>query len=69
MQFYHECQIRNTIKVAILFTISTPVTIFSQVHIDIMFMLTGTWLVNATESSEECKYIVAAKDDLSEAAK
>ena len=35
---YHECQIRNTQKIHIPVTILTPATIFSKVHLDIMYM-------------------------------
>jgi len=54
----HQCQIRNTRKVQIPITISTPVTIFSKVYVDVMNMPTGGGY----------KYIVAARDDLSLAA-
>lgn len=53
----HECQIRNTKKIELPLTVSTPVSLFSKVYIDVM---------NMPEVSGY-KYIVAARDDLSRA--
>jgi transposase InsO family protein len=54
----HECQIRNTRRVEIPLTVSTPATLFSKIYIDIMLM----------PKSRGYRYIVAARDDLSRAA-
>jgi transposase InsO family protein len=54
----HECQIRNTRRLEIPLTVSTPATLFSKVYIDIMLM----------PRSKGYRYIVAARDDLSRAA-
>ena len=54
----HPCQIRNTRKVQIPITVSTPATIFSKIYVDVMNMPT----------SGGFKFIVAARDDLSLAA-
>ena len=54
----HECQIRNTKRVEIPLTVSTPATLFSKVYIDIMLM----------PRKKGYRYIVAARDDLSRAA-
>jgi RNase H-like domain found in reverse transcriptase/Integrase zinc binding domain len=51
----HQCQIRSTYKVHIPPTISTPVTLFTKVYIDIMVM----------PKAQGYRYIVAARDDLS----
>jgi len=51
----HECQIRSTRRLEVSPTVSTPVTLFSKVYIDIMHM----------PPAQGYKYIVAAKDDLS----
>jgi len=54
----HPCQIRSTCKVQIPITVSTPVTIFSKIYVDVMNMpIAGGF-----------KFIVAARDDLSLAA-
>jgi hypothetical protein len=53
----HECQIRNTKKVEIPISVSTPATIFSKIYIDIMLM----------PRQHGYRYIVAARDDLSRA--
>lgn len=53
----HECQIRNTKKVEIPLTVSTPATLFSKVYIDVMLM----------PKKRGYRYIVAARDDLSRA--
>jgi hypothetical protein len=50
----HECQIRNTKRMEVPITISTPTTPFEKVYIDVMFM--------PPASGYGC--IVAAKDDL-----
>ena len=52
-----ECQIRNTKRVEIPLTVSTPATLFSKIHIDIMLM----------PRRKGYRYIVAARDDLSRA--
>jgi transposase InsO family protein len=51
----HQCQIRSTHKVEIPPTVSTPVTIFSKIYIDIMRM----------PKAGGYNMIVAARDDLS----
>lgn len=51
----HECQIRSLKRLQIPLTISTPVALFAKVYIDIMHM----------PLAQGCRYIVAAKDDLS----
>ena len=53
----HECQIRNTKKMEVPVTISIPFTPFEKVYIDVMYM----------PPSGGYHYIVAAKDDLTEA--
>jgi transposase InsO family protein len=53
----HECQIRNTKRMEIPLTVSTPATLFSKIHIDIMLM----------PRRKGYRYIVAARDDLSRA--
>lgn len=53
----HECQIRSTKRVEIPLTVSTPATLFSKIHIDIMNM----------PKHNGYRYIVAARDDLSRA--
>jgi len=52
----HDCQIRSLKRTEIPLTISAPTTLFTKVYIDIMHM---------PESTENFKYIVAARDDLS----
>jgi hypothetical protein len=54
----HPCQIRNTRKVQIPITVSTPATLFSKIYVDVMNMPPGGGF----------KFIVAARDDLSLAA-
>ncbi|EPQ51416.1 hypothetical protein GLOTRDRAFT_48519 [Gloeophyllum trabeum ATCC 11539] len=54
----HECQIRSTQKVEIPLTISTPATIFTKLYVDVMLM---------PKAKGYC-YIVAARDDLTQAA-
>jgi transposase InsO family protein len=54
----HQCQIRSTMKIHIPPTISTPVTLFTKVYLDIMVM----------PKAQGYRYIVAARDDLSGAA-
>jgi hypothetical protein len=51
----HECQIRSLKRLEIPLTISTPVSLFAKVYIDIMHM----------PIAQGYRYIVAAKDDLS----
>jgi len=51
----HPCQIRNTRKVQIPVTVSTPATLFSKIYVDVMNMPTGGGY----------KFVVAARDDLS----
>jgi hypothetical protein len=51
----HECQIRSLKRLEIPLTVSTPVTLFAKVYIDVMHMPTANGF----------NYIVAAKDDLS----
>jgi len=53
----HECQIRNTKRMEIPLTVSTPATLFSKVYIDVMLM----------PRRKGYRYIVAARDDLSRA--
>jgi hypothetical protein len=54
----HECQIRSTVRLAIPPTVSQPATIFQKIYLDVMHMPTA----------QGYKYIVAARDDLSQAA-
>lgn len=54
----HPCQVRNTAKMKIPITVSTPATIFTKIYVDVMDM---------TESHHGHKYIVCARDDLSRA--
>ncbi|EPQ49922.1 hypothetical protein GLOTRDRAFT_51378, partial [Gloeophyllum trabeum ATCC 11539] len=54
----HECQIRSTRKVEIPLTISTPATIFTKLYADVMLM----------PKAKGYRYIVAARDDLTQAA-
>lgn len=54
----HECQIRSTKRIEIPLTISTPATLFTKIHVDIMLM----------PKKRGFRYIVAARDDLSRAA-
>lgn len=51
----HQCQIREIKRVEIPLTISTPTSIFSKVHIDVMLM----------PRARGYRYIVAARDSLS----
>jgi transposase InsO family protein len=51
----HECQIRSLKRQEIPLTVSTPVSLFAKVYIDIMHM----------PAAYGYQYIVAAKDDLS----
>jgi len=51
----HECQIRNTKRMEVPVTISTPTTLFEKVYVDVMYM----------PPSGGYHLIVAAKDDLS----
>jgi len=53
----HECQIRSTKRVEIPLTVSTPATLFSKIHVDVMLM----------PKQKGYRYIVAARDDLSRA--
>ena len=53
----HECQIRNTKRVEIPLTVSTPSILFSKIYVDVMLM----------PSRRGYRYIVAARDDLSRA--
>lgn len=53
----HECQLRSTRKVEVPLKVSIPVTIFTKIYVDIMFM----------EKAMGFQYIVAARDDLSRA--
>jgi hypothetical protein len=50
----HDCQIRSTKQMQVPITISSPVTIFQKIYVDVMFM----------PPSGGKRYIVAAKDDL-----
>ena len=50
----HECQIRNTKRMEVPITISTPTTPFQKVYLDVMYM----------PPSGGFHFIVAAKDDL-----
>ncbi|CAL1712332.1 unnamed protein product [Somion occarium] len=54
----HQCQLRSTRKVEVPLTISAPVTLFTKIYLDIMFM----------PKAKGFKYIIAARDDLSRAA-
>lgn len=54
----HPCQVRNTAKMKIPPTVSTPTTIFVKIYVDVMDM---------PESRRGHKYIVCARDDLSRA--
>lgn len=54
----HPCQVRNTAKMRIPPTVSTPATIFVKIYVDVMDM---------PESRHGHKYIVCARDDLSRA--
>ncbi|KAI0323303.1 hypothetical protein GY45DRAFT_1349828 [Cubamyces sp. BRFM 1775] len=54
----HQCQLWNTTKVEIPPTIRTPVAIFTQVYIDVMFM----------PEARGYRYLVAARDDLTHVA-
>ncbi len=58
IQSCHQCQLHPTLEVEIPLTVSTPATIVSKIHVDVMNMP----LVHGY------KYIVAAGDDLSQAA-
>ena len=58
VQSCHQCQIRSTKKVQIPLTVSTPATLFTKIHVDIMYM----------PVQHGYRYIVAARDDLSRAA-
>ncbi|KIP02207.1 hypothetical protein PHLGIDRAFT_79475 [Phlebiopsis gigantea 11061_1 CR5-6] len=51
----HECQIRSVRKVEVPILVSTPATLFTKIHIDIMFM----------PKARSLRYIAAATDDLS----
>lgn len=53
----HECQIWSTKRVEIPPTIRSPVTIFTQIYVDVMFM----------PKAHGYHYIVAARDDLTHA--
>lgn len=53
----HECQIRSVQKVEAPLLVSTPATLFTRVHVDVMYM----------ERADNYRYIVAARDDLSRA--
>ena len=50
----HECQIRNTKRMEVPVTISTPSTLFQKIYVDVMYM----------PPHGSYHYIVAAKDDL-----
>lgn len=54
----HQCQIQSTRKVEVPLTVSMPSTIFSKIHLDVMFM----------PKVRGFRYIIAARDDLSGAA-
>ena len=54
----HQCQIRSVRKPAISIIVSAPSTIFLRIYIDVMYMPT----------CHDCRYIGAARDDLSGAA-
>ena len=54
----HTCQIRSTEKLHIPITISTPVSVFSKVYLDVMHM----------PKAQGYHYIVAARDNLTGAA-
>lgn len=54
----HECQIISTYKAQIPLTISTPVTIFSKICIDVMYM-------PGLKNTSNPRYLVIARDDLS----
>ena len=54
----HQCQIWNTKRIEVPPTIRTPVTLFSQIYVDVMFM----------PNIRGYRYIVAARDDLTHAA-
>jgi transposase InsO family protein len=51
----HECQIQSTKKIHIPITISPPITVFSKVHLDVMYM----------PKARGYQYIIVARDDLS----
>lgn len=57
VQSCHECQIRSVRRIEIPLTVSTPATLFSKIHIDVMVM----------PKARGYRYIVAARDDLSRA--
>ncbi|EIN03354.1 hypothetical protein PUNSTDRAFT_18035, partial [Punctularia strigosozonata HHB-11173 SS5] len=58
VQSCHQCQIRSTKKVEVPLAIRVPTTIFTRVYLDIMFM----------PPAQGYKFIVAARDDLTQAA-
>jgi hypothetical protein len=59
VQSCHQCQIRSTKKLTVPLTVSEPATLFSKIYVDVMDMPRGI---------HGYKYIVAARDDLSQAA-
>ncbi|EIN03287.1 hypothetical protein PUNSTDRAFT_78445 [Punctularia strigosozonata HHB-11173 SS5] len=58
VQTCHQCQIRSTKKVDVPLAIRVPSTIFTRIYVDIMFM----------PKAQGYRYIVAARDDLTQAA-
>ena len=56
---YHECQIWSTNRREVSPTIRLSATLFTQIYVDVMFMSNGRGY----------HYLVAARDDLSHAAK
>lgn len=53
----HECQLRSTKKVEVPLTVSFPVTLFTKIYVDVMYM----------DKAGGFQFIVAARDDLSRA--
>ncbi|KIP01321.1 hypothetical protein PHLGIDRAFT_80719 [Phlebiopsis gigantea 11061_1 CR5-6] len=51
----HQCQIRSIRKVEVPLMVSTPATLFTKIHVDIMYM----------PKARSLRYIAAATDDLS----
>ena len=53
----YECQIRSTKKAETPLTISIPITLFTKIHVDLMYM----------DKAMGYQFVVAARDDLSRA--
>ena len=53
----HQCQVHSTRKVTLPLIPSTPAALFIKLHVDVMYM----------PKAHGCRYIVAARDDLSRA--